>query len=147
MSKQTDVDAFVSTIRRRSRWQEFSPQDGYALCDFIKDLQAQLAAMKKTVDMCNDRAAIDNKRVCKLAVDNIAKDKVIEAHRWIPVGERLPEEGQVWICYKPTGYTYGGYYCPQHNLWQIFDPRGGWSDIDSKSPPTHWKPIILPEEG
>ncbi len=69
----------------------------------------------------------------------------LDKHRWIPVAERLPEkDGQVWICYKITGYTYHGYYDVRYKKWSIFDPCGGYSDIDFGSPPTHWKPIILP---
>ena len=70
----------------------------------------------------------------------------LEKLRWIPVTERPPEKsGQVWICYEITGYTYQAYYDVEYKKWSIFDPCGGFSDIDFDSPPTHWKPIILPE--
>lgn len=71
----------------------------------------------------------------------------LEQFRWVPVTERLPKQNcQIWICYEKTGYTYGAFYNVTYKLWQIFDPCGGWSNIDAKSPPTHWMPIPkLPE--
>ena len=67
----------------------------------------------------------------------------LNKYRWIPVMERPPEKsGQVWICYEITGYTYQAYYDVEYKKWGIFDPCGGFSDIDFSSPPTHWKPII-----
>ncbi len=68
-------------------------------------------------------------------------------YHWIPVEKRPPEvDGPVWLCYEDTGYTYSGYYQYKYRLWQILDPCGGWSDIDSGTPPTHWMPIFLPDE-
>lgn len=90
---------------------------------------------------------------CGVSTDtDYIKDVVVENWNtrpspWISVEDRSPkEEGQVWICYKKTGYTYGGYYKPIYKLWQIFDPCGGWSNIDPKSPPSHWQPIELPNK-
>ncbi len=62
----------------------------------------------------------------------------------------LPEKsGQVWIAYEKTGYTYVAYYDVDYKKWAIFDPCGGYSDIDTNSPPTHWQKIRrpIPEKG
>lgn len=71
----------------------------------------------------------------------------LEPCDWIPVSKRLPKkDGQVWIAYEITGYTYHAYYDVRYKKWSIFDPCGGFSDIDFGSPPTHWKPIVLPKQ-
>ncbi len=121
-----------------------------ALVKEVKILQAELAtARKQLVEDEQTEAAVLPENVGIREYVGSLKARLAtakEENRWIPVAERLPKrEGQVWICYKDNGYTYGGYYNPTYKLWQIFDPCGGWSNIDSKSPPTHWRPITLPE--
>lgn len=111
----------------------------------VEKSAAELDKANETIQEYKDALATKfNAEMCEVLKPIQAK---LDKHRWIPVEERLPKrDGQVWICYKENGYTYGGYYNPTYKLWQIFDPCGGWSNIDSKSPPTHWKPIILPEQ-
>jgi len=71
-----------------------------------------------------------------------------EKHRWIPVSERLPTlkdacEGQDQRCRDGTvdvigvdinGFVFGANYFPKMNVWNF------------GTEPTHWKPIILPEQ-
>jgi len=78
-----------------------------------------------------------------LAQALIKKDKRLEAelerHRWIPVGERLPDDM--------------GDYLVSNGIWieRIwFD--NGWcyqkgAEFQDKSKVTHWKPIHLPNKG
>ncbi len=76
-----------------------------------------------------------------LAQDNADLQAQLHALRWRPVSEPPEKEGQYWFMYGTTGYAYSGYYEPKYKKWQIFDPCGGYSDVDIKSPPSHWMPI------
>jgi len=62
---------------------------------------------------------------------------------WIPVGERLPERGQMVIvsfC-SPWG---GQRKVSAETFW--IDERGGWTGCDSMKDgrPTHWMPLPHP---
>ncbi|MCQ9208600.1 MAG: hypothetical protein NG712_04395 [Omnitrophica bacterium] len=83
--------------------------------------------------------------VGQLKLDIISLQNKLAQYRWIPVNQPPEKDGQVWICYEITGYTYQVYYNVTSKRWSIFDPCGGFTDIDFKSPPTHWKPTTLPE--
>ena len=105
----------------------------------IAKLQAENESKSEHVQLlvrANDQST---KTILKLQAE-------IEQHRWIPVVERLPEEdGQVWICYEITGYTYRAHYDAEYKTWGIFDPYGGGNRCSTCERPTHWKPIILPK--
>ena len=75
-----------------------------------------------------------------LLVQEILKGRAeLERHRWIPVGERLPDDM--------------GDYLVSNGIWieRIwFD--NGWcyqkgAEFQDKSKVTHWKPIHLPNKG
>lgn len=60
----------------------------------------------------------------------------VTVQKWIPVTERLPEDGEVVLVYG----TRGGIYTAYAN-------RGGWHKMNSKSHycnPTHWMPLPEP---
>ncbi len=96
------------------------------------------------------------------AKDNAKKIEQLNRHRWIPVGEELPKQGLVWLCEMwPVDSPMAkkaefpaelgiGYYV------NVFEDEYG---VKLKEPgirwcswgrfikaPTHWKPIILPED-
>ncbi len=68
----------------------------------------------------------------KLQSENERLKTELETHRWIPVGERLPEENGFY-------QTYGSTLSPPGTNY--YDDKG-WA---SAYKITHWKPIILPE--
>lgn len=83
------------------------------------------------------------------------KDKWIEQmepkpheweRHWIPVGERLPERGQMVIV-AFRGHWGGD---PGQVSAEVFwsDDRGGWTGCDSMKggKPTHWMPLPEPPE-
>ncbi len=61
--------------------------------------------------------------------------------RWIPTGERLPEDNQcVFVAMKHMKTCWGflAWYSPvSTKSWEFYDPM-------VKGEITHWKPIILP---
>lgn len=69
----------------------------------------------------------------------------LEQHRWIPVGERLPEKtGYYLIICASEGYN-------EHRWWQFWY-QDGWYEYnkiddcidDTERTVTHWKPISKP---
>ena len=115
----------------------------------IQQLQTELKMMTESRD---DHSKIRQRHLVKhgKACDKIEQLQAeLEKHRWIPVSERLPkDDGQVWILYEKTGYTYNAFYDQNvlhfsQKTWQIFDYSGGYKKAEVE--PTHWKPIILPE--
>ena len=59
----------------------------------------------------------------------------LEQHRWIPVGERLPEREADVLTYAENSGLLVDEYCHKHG--------GYW--VTKGNVPTHWKPIILPK--
>lgn len=135
--------------------------------DKIIQLQAELADEKATVKHLRKKAEFDmppemhgrfHNGQCPDACDTIdgpcacgathnAKEWIsklqdkLNKHRWIPVGERLPEvKGWYWVYY--------GRYRPPSTHCQLWDKKweiglvlGRQQDIDAI---THWKPTSLP---
>ena len=73
----------------------------------------------------------------------------LAAHRWIPVGERLPEvplgppnesSKLVWLIHK--GKAEQGHYT-NFAGWRIWGSYFNKNTVQTKI--THWKPIILPK--
>ena len=60
-----------------------------------------------------------------------------EKLRWIPVTERLPEEGVPVIAWEKQGFPYVDYL--SDGVWTIAD--------DNKGETTHWMPLPEPPEG
>lgn len=68
----------------------------------------------------------------------------VEAHRWIPVGERLPDDYSQCLCYceaaeEPEGKIQFGFV--EGGLWRMH-ARYGSFQFDGV---TRWQPIIAPE--
>ena len=63
---------------------------------------------------------------------------VLKAHRWIPVSERLPEEG----CYV---LVTSGKYVTTDRYYGDESLGFTWQGESPYHKHTHWKPIILPE--
>jgi len=71
-------------------------------------------------------------------------EEMKEQNRWIPVSERLPEEGQFCHLYMPEFNS----NCPQKGLY-LSDKKVWLTTIKYRKRTrkvTHWKPIILPEQ-
>jgi len=64
----------------------------------------------------------------------------LEAARWIPVGERLPEDGQPVLGYTPDGVFM---MTLTEDAW--FDVAG-FSWFDEGEFPTHWRPLPAPPQ-
>lgn len=76
--------------------------------------------------------------------------RLIELHRWIPVGERLPESikqlhysRDVLIVQSDWGLC-TAYYQNVDQLWVIYGSYERPQEYQNKI--THWKPIILPQQ-
>ena len=70
-------------------------------------------------------------------VDELEEE--LNKHRWIPVGERLPEhESKVLV--SDGRYCWTDRYRYGKGRWECLIPGGG-DNVEY----THWKPIILPE--
>lgn len=71
-------------------------------------------------------------------------ERLRKENRWIPVSERLPEEGQFCHLYMPEFNS----NCPQKG-WYLSDKKVWLTTIKYRKRTrkvTHWKPIILPEQ-
>ena len=73
----------------------------------------------------------------------------IEGHRWIPVTERMPKSPTQYLCcdMKPDSSDLPSVYVA--TTWskaEGFYADCGSGECDIRVYPTHWKPIILPEE-
>ena len=70
---------------------------------------------------------------------NLKIDRLKAKHRWIPVGERLPESGHAKMYVVTDGI---GWW---EEWWCDLGRKSGWGkSYDDEI--THWKPITLPEE-
>ncbi len=70
-------------------------------------------------------------------------ERLEEENRWIPVGERLPEEGVFCHIFIPAFNKccpQRGWYKPKKRHWST-TTRGR----ETTRQVTHWKPITLPE--
>ena len=68
-----------------------------------------------------------------LKMDIVKLQAELALHRWIPVGERLPEKGNCVLTIMETGYI---------GKCEIVDDE--WQHL-GEDKVTHWKPIILPK--
>lgn len=85
---------------------------------------------------------------CWQCINKFGDDKLqaeLEKHRWIPVSERLPEDGQFCHLYMPefnSNCPQKGWYLPDKKVWMTL-----LKSHNRTRKVTHWKPIILPEKG
>jgi hypothetical protein len=114
---------------------------------YIEQLQAELADVKSVCDIYDEFETVfdDCKRwpLAKRVLDIIAE--ILEANRWIPVSERLPEVplgdnicSKLVLAYNKDGgkdCVEVSYYNYELKSWQ-----GEMEHI------THWREITLPEE-
>lgn len=104
--------------------------EGKAVLDEIKRLK------KAIEDFGKNPAGFDWAILMKLDDLEAENYKLKAKHRWIPVGERLPDESGLYQALRkinqlPTTRE----YCAKSLMWM------------SQDTVTHWKPIILPEKG
>jgi hypothetical protein len=94
----------------------------------IAELQAELDGVDEKFSNCHK--AID-------ALESRAKglQAELDQHRWIPVSERLPSEEKDVLVWAKEKYFQISWYCLEDKRWMFL-----------QYPPTHWKPIILPEK-
>ena len=84
--------------------------------------------------------------------DRIAElESALEKHRWIPVGERLPEaitkqihHSQDVLIVQDKWGVRRGYYQEKHQQWVTYGSYQNPQEYQNEI--THWKPIILPEQ-
>ncbi len=86
-----------------------------------------------------------NRRIDKYEAENEKLKDELEVHRWIPVGERLPEERNDPAPYRSEdvlvhseGVVRRAFYLTRRKCWTYYHAA-------QQAPVTHWKPIILPE--
>jgi len=95
-----------------------------------------MGSWKKEFQYLLDRKILSADELAYLfgQIKSIIEDELDE-HRWIPVGERLPEGVGVWLVLKKDGMPESFRKNDDSVLWRGFAEKY-----------THWKPIILPEQ-
>ena len=100
------------------------------LTKYISGLKGKIAAYENDLPLLKA-----TERIAELEAENAA---LREANRWIPVGERLPEEGQECdILFDKPVYANG---CRAGICSEYWGKLGFSRDI------THWRPLPAPPE-
>lgn len=90
----------------------------------------------------HDELARAEERVRELEEEN---ERLREAQRWIPVGERLPEDGEcVLVLDESNGAITTGLHCEQVPQWELAE--GLFFHGDKYAWITHWMPLPEPPE-
>lgn len=143
------IEAGYKLAEDRTSVRTSTPDPIRECVEAIPDLVAEVKRLEGLVSqhekLTNHACETADKYRKKMREKEVTIARLKKENEWVSVADHPPEkDGQIWICYEKTGYTYVAYYQPQYKLWQSFNINGGWSDIHKKSPPSHWKPITLP---
>ena len=112
----------------------------------MRELEKILEEIDETIDRYGNNPHIDEKVTDLCHGMNIAKD-IIRKHMndgWIPVDERLPEEGQeVWVSAKTDCVrrgTYTKHFGAEHKEGFICSDGFMWMNTANA-----WQPYVVPE--
>ena len=114
----------------------------------LKDMLRNAAGGPVGIQMCQEAAdALE-----QLQAENGMLKEEVQQMQWIPVEERLPEEGKRCLLYTPCdGILYVGYYAGkdkwQHrHKWRLVTAMRSTQTLTKKV--THWMPLPkAPKEG
>jgi hypothetical protein len=70
----------------------------------------------------------------------------LEADRWIPVSERLPEYSDNYLVFVDDGYIDIGVYHSDKEEWSLCDAHGFYWAKDKRVGIIAWKPLPKPYE-
>ncbi|WP_130952447.1 DUF551 domain-containing protein [Klebsiella pneumoniae] len=125
--------------------------DGYVMVpDDLKEAAADLLATlddypEQLVPINRDSSVVRALRAAMLAAaqQSPGSEPDTVPGKWIPVSERLPEEGGRYWCYVEEQNSLG----KSHYQWNCSWNEGAWSDKALTGRVTHWMPLpAAPQE-
>lgn len=137
-----EPNRFEAIIKTKDGYQLFRIDFGYGLGE-----KENVAIAEHLINCwnCHDTLQAD---IDRMAGQIEEQRKELERHRWIPVSERLPEPDKngLSLCVlvfddgNPVNWGKATYvnYSNKNDGW--------WASDANIGEPTHWKPIILPEQ-
>ena len=118
-----ELDEAIELVREARRTVQKATQN-------IQQLRSRVASLEAENEQL--------RRLDKLEIARLHEE--LEAHRWIPVGERLPKKSGDYL--TMIKYPHAIKPIPAVDMYSTQDRMWG-----SSHPHTHWKPIALPKEG